>query len=149
MVTVSAASFARGAQAVGSIVSAFGQSLATRIAEATGIPLPTALAGTTIRVVDNKGTERLAPLFFVAPSQVNYLKSRQPPKESGRSQLPHRSKPFLRIRESFSLHIRNFQTNSLKTGGCPLRRNKSRPTIAGHTACLRGHLRASCPRIVV
>jgi uncharacterized protein (TIGR03437 family) len=35
--------------------------------------LPTSLAGTTVRVKDSAGTERLAPLFFVAPEQVNYL----------------------------------------------------------------------------
>ncbi len=73
MTTVSAASFGRGAMARGSIVAVFGQSLATRVEIATSVPLPTLLAGTTIRVIDSRGVERLAPLFFVAPSQVNYL----------------------------------------------------------------------------
>lgn len=72
MTTVSAASFARGAIAKGSIVSVFGQSLATTVEVATSVPLPTSLAGTTIRVIDSNGIERFAPLFFVAPTQANY-----------------------------------------------------------------------------
>src|SRR5439155_1006508 len=30
------------------------------------------IAGTTVKVRDSAGTERLAPLFFVSPTQVNY-----------------------------------------------------------------------------
>ncbi|MDX2030222.1 MAG: BACON domain-containing carbohydrate-binding protein [Blastocatellia bacterium] len=73
MTTVSAASFARGAMASGAIISIFGQNLATGTEIAQNIPLPTTLAGTTVRVTDSKGAERLAPLFFVAPSQINCL----------------------------------------------------------------------------
>ncbi|MEO6725760.1 MAG: putative Ig domain-containing protein [Blastocatellia bacterium] len=70
--TVSAASF-RGAElAQESIVAAFGLNLATKVEIASATPLPTTLAGTTVRVKDSAGTERLSPLFFVAPSQVNY-----------------------------------------------------------------------------
>src|SRR6185436_14106835 len=36
-------------------------------------PLPTSLAGTTVRVRDSQGVERFAQLFFVAPTQVNFL----------------------------------------------------------------------------
>ena len=36
------------------------------------LPLPTTLAGTTVKVRDSLGTERFAPLFFVAPTQINY-----------------------------------------------------------------------------
>src|SRR5262249_27638957 len=39
---------------------------------ATAIPLPTSLAGTTVRVQVGGGMERLASLFFVSPTQVNY-----------------------------------------------------------------------------
>src|SRR5262249_47864702 len=39
---------------------------------AATLPLPTALAGTSIRVRDGAGVERFAPLFFASPSQVNY-----------------------------------------------------------------------------
>jgi uncharacterized protein (TIGR03437 family) len=35
--------------------------------------LPTSLAGTTVKIKDSLGVERLAPLFFVAPTQINYL----------------------------------------------------------------------------
>jgi uncharacterized protein (TIGR03437 family) len=70
---VSAASYAGATLAADSIVAAFGASLAmsTRVALAT--PLPTELAGTTITVRDGAGVERFAPLFFVSPTQVNYL----------------------------------------------------------------------------
>jgi uncharacterized protein (TIGR03437 family) len=71
--SVSAASFAREALAPESIVAAFGIGLATRLETATTQPLPTQLAGTTLRVRDSAGVERLAPLFFTAPQQVNYL----------------------------------------------------------------------------
>src|SRR5262249_58380171 len=39
---------------------------------ATDIPLPTSLAGTSVRVQVGAGMERLASLFFVSPTQVNY-----------------------------------------------------------------------------
>ncbi len=71
--SVSAASFTGGALASESIVAAFGQSLATRVEAANTLPLPTTLAGTTVKVKDSAGVERLAPLFFVAPGQINFL----------------------------------------------------------------------------
>ncbi len=69
---VSAASF-RPEIAAESIVAAFGAGLATTTATAAALPLPASLAGTTVKIKDSVGVERLAPLFFVAPSQVNYL----------------------------------------------------------------------------
>jgi uncharacterized protein (TIGR03437 family) len=71
--SVSAASFTGAALASESIVAAFGQSLATRVEAANTLPLPTTLAGTTVRVKDSAGVERAAPLFFVAPGQINFL----------------------------------------------------------------------------
>jgi uncharacterized protein (TIGR03437 family) len=71
--SVSAASFTGSALASESIVAAFGQSLATRIEVANTLPLPTTLAGTMVKVKDSAGVERAAPLFFVAPGQVNFL----------------------------------------------------------------------------
>ena len=38
----------------------------------SSLPLPTALAGTSVLVRDSAGVERAAPLFFVAPTQINY-----------------------------------------------------------------------------
>ncbi len=70
--TVSAASFAQSSLASEAIVAAFGQNLATQTATATTIPLPIALAGTTVRVRDSAGTQRDAPLFFASAIQVNY-----------------------------------------------------------------------------
>lgn len=70
--TVSAASYAGATLAGESIVAAFGSELATATQIAGTVPLPTQLAGTTVRVKDNLGVERLSPLFFVAPTQVNY-----------------------------------------------------------------------------
>jgi uncharacterized protein (TIGR03437 family) len=69
--TVSAASFAAGG-APESIVSAFGSNLATGTQVASELPLPTSLAGTSVKVRDSAGVERAAPLFFVAPQQINY-----------------------------------------------------------------------------
>jgi uncharacterized protein (TIGR03437 family) len=71
--TVSAASLTGGAVAPESIVSSFGIGLAPATAAAEQTPLPTTLAGTSVRIRDSRGVERLAPLFFVSPGQVNYL----------------------------------------------------------------------------
>lgn len=70
--TVSAADYARDKVASESIVAAFGVNLATSLQLASTVPLPTTLGGTTVKVRDSQGTERLAPLFFVVGSQVNY-----------------------------------------------------------------------------
>ncbi len=71
--SVSAASFNGDALAGEAIVAAFGTGLATSTQIANSLPLPTSLAGTSAKVKDSAGLERLAPLFFVAPTQVNYL----------------------------------------------------------------------------
>jgi uncharacterized protein (TIGR03437 family) len=70
---VSAASYLGGAVAAEEIVSAFGVKLATATVAASSVPLPTMLAGTTVKVIDSANVERFAPLFFVAPTQINYL----------------------------------------------------------------------------
>ncbi len=72
MRTVSAASYQGDSVAVESIVTAFGNELATTLAVASSTPLPTELGGTTVRVRDRAGKESLAPLFFVSPTQINY-----------------------------------------------------------------------------
>lgn len=68
---VSAASYTP-AIAPDSIVAAFGPGLANMTRSATETPLPTVLGGVSIKVKDNLGVDRLAPLFFVSPEQVNY-----------------------------------------------------------------------------
>ena len=70
--TVSAASFAGAELASEEIVAAFGTNLATTTQVSTAIPLPTDIAGTRVQVRDSLGATRLSPLFFVAPTQVNY-----------------------------------------------------------------------------
>src|SRR5262245_996802 len=71
-VSVSAASYDGRVLAPDSIATAFGANLATANQIATESPLPTSLNGTTVMVKDSSGAERLAPLFFVAPAQINY-----------------------------------------------------------------------------
>jgi uncharacterized protein (TIGR03437 family) len=73
LANVSAASYLAQMFAPESIVAAFGTSLATGNESARVLPLPTTLRGTTVRVRDSAGTERLAQLFFVSAGQVNYL----------------------------------------------------------------------------
>ncbi len=72
MATVSAASGALSV-APGSIVSGFGQGLATTTVGVAQVPLPVELAGTSVRVKGSDGLERAAPLFFVSPRQANFL----------------------------------------------------------------------------
>lgn len=72
--TVSAASFSQPAGvAPEEIVAGFGPGLASSVVVAPSLPLPTSLGGTTVKVRDSLNVDRLAPLFFVSPDQVNYL----------------------------------------------------------------------------
>ena len=73
LASTSAASYRANEVARDSIVAAFGANLATGIEVARTNPLPTNLRGTSLSVRDSAGVSRLAPLFFVAPTQVNYL----------------------------------------------------------------------------
>ncbi len=73
LANVSAASFTGDELARDSIVAGFGANLATGSQAATSTPLPTTLAGATLRLTDSVGAARLAPLFFAAPGQINYL----------------------------------------------------------------------------
>lgn len=68
---VSSANF-RANVARESLVSVFGQNLATTTVVANTTPLPTSLGGTTIRLRDFSGQELFAPLFFVSPGQINF-----------------------------------------------------------------------------
>jgi uncharacterized protein (TIGR03437 family) len=70
--SVSAASFSLTGLASETITASFGDRLATATQAATSLPLPTSLAGTTVKVKDSTGAERPAALFFVSPTQVNY-----------------------------------------------------------------------------
>ena len=75
-VNVSAASFSDRGLASEAMTTAFGTNLAMETQTAQTFSLPTWLAGTSVSVHDSEGVERLAPLFFVSPTQVNYLMPR-------------------------------------------------------------------------
>jgi len=71
--SISAANFvAGGTLAPESIAAAFGVNLAAETQAASSLPLPTEIAGVSVKVRDRIGAERLAPLFFVSPAQINY-----------------------------------------------------------------------------
>ncbi|MFN8005412.1 MAG: hypothetical protein U0X75_30865, partial [Acidobacteriota bacterium] len=55
-----------------SLVSAWGTNFSAYPLSAEGAP-PLALNGTSVRVKDSACVERFAPLFFVSPTQINYL----------------------------------------------------------------------------
>ena len=71
-VTVSAASFTPTLAANG-IASAFSESFGNETAPAEKLPLPTNLANVSVYVTDSNKVERVAPLFYVSPTQINYL----------------------------------------------------------------------------
>lgn len=73
LANVSAASYQATGLATESMAAAFGTNFSGSAQSATTVPLPTSLAGTTVRVRDGAGTERLAPLFFASPTQINYM----------------------------------------------------------------------------
>ena len=70
--TVSSASLKPEAVAPESLVSAWGTNFSAYPMSADGAP-PVALNGTSVRVKDSACVERFAPLFFVSPTQINYL----------------------------------------------------------------------------
>jgi uncharacterized protein (TIGR03437 family) len=71
-VSVNGASFQATPVAAESIASVFGNNLTIGTQIATTLPLPTELSGTTVKVRDSLGNERLAPLFYAGAGQVNY-----------------------------------------------------------------------------
>jgi uncharacterized protein (TIGR03437 family) len=60
----------RAAFSPGIFMSIYGGGFADTPSQAPGAPLPTALGGTSVEIVDN-GQVVNAPLFFVAPGQIN------------------------------------------------------------------------------
>ena len=73
LASLSAASFGTPVAAPESIVSSFGQGLALASQGASELPLLTAMAGISVNVKDSAGVERLAPLIYVSPDQINYV----------------------------------------------------------------------------
>ena len=71
--SVSAASFSASALASSSIVAAFGDNLASSVQIGSSSPLPVSLVGTSVTVRDSANAEKIARLFFVSPTQINFL----------------------------------------------------------------------------
>jgi uncharacterized protein (TIGR03437 family) len=69
----SAASFKPNTLAGEAIGSLFGSQLSLSTEAATVTPLPTTMAGVSLKFKDAAGVERLAPLFYASPTQINFL----------------------------------------------------------------------------
>ena len=72
LAVVSSASFGSSGVSADSIASAFGSGLADGVVQSSPLQLSTTLGGTSLKVRDSEGKERAAPLFFVAPQQLNF-----------------------------------------------------------------------------
>ncbi|MFN0109185.1 MAG: DUF1800 family protein [Blastocatellia bacterium] len=72
LTVVSAASYKGDTLAAEQIVVGFGSNLADAIVIANTLPLPTTLGGVSVKVRDSQNVERLAPLFFISPTQINF-----------------------------------------------------------------------------
>lgn len=56
-----------------SLATLFGTNLTTGIGKAGSLPLPKALSGAKISIVDASGAQLSAPLLYASPSQINFL----------------------------------------------------------------------------
>jgi uncharacterized protein (TIGR03437 family) len=54
-----------------SIASFYGSGLASGVDSAKSLPLPLTLGGVRVQVQDSAGVSRMAPLFYVSPTQIN------------------------------------------------------------------------------
>lgn len=70
---VNAAGYTATNFAPNSFAAIFGSNLAYTETTATVTPWPSSLAGTTVTVTDSNGTPRLAPLYYVSLSQINFI----------------------------------------------------------------------------
>lgn len=73
LTSVSAASFRGEWVAPESLVTGFGAKVATGAESAQAIPLPTALAGSSMEIIDSAGVKHSPGLLFANGTQVNYL----------------------------------------------------------------------------
>ncbi|MBS1807705.1 MAG: IPT/TIG domain-containing protein [Acidobacteria bacterium] len=71
--SVSAASYSAEAVASDGIVSVFSENFGSQTVTAQTSPLPNELGNVRVYVTDANQVERLASLFFVSPTQINYL----------------------------------------------------------------------------
>ena len=56
-----------------SLASLYGSNLASVTAQAASQPLPLTLGGVTLTVTVSAGSKRMAPLYYVSPTQINLL----------------------------------------------------------------------------
>ena len=70
---VNSATYQTGPFAVQELATAFGSGFASEDLVASGTTLPDTLGDTTIVITDSKGNSSSAPLYFVSPSQANFL----------------------------------------------------------------------------
>ena len=70
--TVQSAASKTAVVAPDSIASIFGANLAGQVQQAATLPLPNSLAGVTLHVKDAAGADRVAPLMYVSPTQINF-----------------------------------------------------------------------------
>ncbi len=70
--SVSAASYLPDYFSPGGIVSIFGDGFTTLIDQATSLPLPSVLSGVKVSILDVKGIETTAQLFYISPTQINF-----------------------------------------------------------------------------
>ena len=73
LAVVSSGAFRSGPLSPGSIVTAFGQNLAGSQPAEIPIPLATELVGTSVRITDSAGVQLLCGLYFVSPTQINFV----------------------------------------------------------------------------
>jgi uncharacterized protein (TIGR03437 family) len=59
--------------APGSLASLYNSGLAASAAQAGSLPLPLSLGGVTLTITDSAGAQRIAPLLYVSPGQINFL----------------------------------------------------------------------------
>nr|MCU0227763.1 hypothetical protein [Bryobacterales bacterium] len=69
---VDAAGYRASPLAIGSIASVFGERLAAQATHASSLPLPVELSGTRL-LLSREGAEVNCRLFFVSPTQINFL----------------------------------------------------------------------------
>ena len=69
--TVSAANYQYTSLASEGIASIFGTGLTLTTATASVVPIPTNLENTSVTITDSNGASKLAPLFYVSPTQIN------------------------------------------------------------------------------
>ena len=73
LAVVSSGAFRSGPLSPGSIVTAFGENLAGSRPDEIPIPLATELVGTSVRITDSAGVRLLCGLYFVSPTQINFV----------------------------------------------------------------------------